>query len=164
MVFALMQLSEAANKYRVDNQHNSKLYEHFKQHYVKLISGPNCYMYGVPKTPEQRAKISKTRKEKGLARKENNPMFGKNTPLNQSRRCQKLNTNEFKNEVVQKLAEWPYCWQIQKVVKFEPKMVEPFHRYQRLLEYTGSLMLALEEGESRKAFGTMFDLHRPIYQ
>lgn len=49
--------------------------------WIKNISeshrGEKSYMYGVPKTLEQKKKLSQTRKEKGLAKGEKNPMYGK---------------------------------------------------------------------------------------
>ncbi len=78
MVYALMRLSEGANKYNIKHRYTGKLYEYFKKRYIAMISGPNSYMYGVPKSVEYRKKISQTRKERGLAQGENNPMYGRN--------------------------------------------------------------------------------------
>lgn len=77
MVFALMNLSEAANTYRYPHRYTSRLYQRAKAHYIKHISGPNSYMFGVAKTPSIRAKISATKKAKGLSVGKNNPMYGK---------------------------------------------------------------------------------------
>lgn len=77
MVYAHMRLSESACPNRYQQKHNSNLYHKFKESYIPLISGSNSYMYGVPKDAEYRAKISKTRIDRGLSVGEKNPMFGK---------------------------------------------------------------------------------------
>lgn len=77
MVYAYMQLSCQANKYRVSHQYHSRSYERFRLSYVEDISGSNCYMYGVSKTAEQRSKISQTRIANSTGAGNKNPMFGK---------------------------------------------------------------------------------------
>lgn len=86
MVYAYMQLSCQANAHRVSHQYHSRLYERFRRSYVESISGSNCYMYGVPKTVEQRTKISQTRLANSTGAGEKNPMYGKkHTPDSKSR-------------------------------------------------------------------------------
>ncbi len=77
MVYAFMRISGALNQYRKPYAYTGRLYEKMKKSYSKHISGKNSYMYGIPKTKEQRSKISETRKRTGVARGENNPMYGR---------------------------------------------------------------------------------------
>lgn len=99
MVYAFMRLSGPANQYSEAHRYTGRLYETMKRAYVKHISGKNSYMYGIPKTKKYREKISKTRKELGVAKGKNNPMFGKKhskESLKKMSMIKKLKFNELK--------------------------------------------------------------------
>lgn len=77
MVYAFMLLSKAGNKFNRNLKYTSRIYERIKTSYMSLISGPNCYMFGLAKRKDIRKKISETRKRLGLSKDSNNPMFNK---------------------------------------------------------------------------------------
>lgn len=108
MTYAYMQLSCQANKYRMPHQYHSRMYERFRQMYVASISGTNCYMYGIPKTTEQKSKISQTRIANSTGAGNKNPMFGKeHTPDSKSkmsevkkRRIQERGVDQHRNNQI----------------------------------------------------------------
>ena len=89
MVYAYMCISEMGNKFNRHHIYKSKIYEAYKQKYVPLISGENCYMYGVSKSEEIKKKISETRIKEGTGRGENNPMYNKQHTTESKKRMSK---------------------------------------------------------------------------
>lgn len=81
-------------KQRMDEE----TYEKWRKNLSESRKGEKSYMYGVPKTPEQRKKISKTRKEKGLAKGEKNPMYGKPHTNKTKEKISKTLTGEYVGE------------------------------------------------------------------
>lgn len=95
MVYAIMQLSEAANPWRSPYTHSSRLYAFFKEKYINSISGTNSALYGISKTEEHKLKISQTRKDRGTGVGEKNPMYGKRHTEESKR---KMSTEKRKNK------------------------------------------------------------------
>lgn len=74
MSYALINM-KPNKKYK--SRYQSKHYELFKTSASANISGKNSPLFNNPKSSKTKEKISKTRKELGVAKGKNNPMFNK---------------------------------------------------------------------------------------
>ena len=106
-------------KGKQDITRNSKMYERLKQEYRKSMTGANNPMFGnthsnktkakisaahknKPKSAEHIAKVSATRKKRGLSRGSNNPMFGKKGQLSPLYGIPKTEEHNLKNSLAHK--------------------------------------------------------------
>lgn len=134
-------------------KYTSAIYERHRRNFAQYVSGQNSYMYGVPKTIEQKRKIAKTREINGLNLSENNPMFGKHhtieaiqkmsmvKKLNNSGQTSKfIAANPFKKPVTDGIEVFPSVRDCARKLQLHRRVIHRYISEGRLWYYRSPLI------------------------